>query len=101
VPRLREADDLVLAGDELRHPDRRFVRFRAGAQQQRAIEARRREVGEARRELDDRPRQHPAEQVIELARIFGDDRDDVRWQCPSTALIWPDVKSRIARPSAS
>ena len=82
VPRPREGHDLVFAGDELGHPDRRLVGLRAGAQQQHLVEGLGQGVRQAGRQFQNRGRDHPAEQVIELADLPGDGRDDVGMRVP-------------------
>jgi len=66
------------AGDELGHPDRRFVRLGAGGQQQRLLQRFRQALGEPAGQVDDGTAEHAAEQVVELGRLPRDGGHDLR-----------------------
>ena len=76
MPTLREGDDLVTAGHQFRHPDRRLVRFRSGGEELHAVETGR-ETSKTRRQIDDRTRQHTAEKVGDRPHLACNRRDDV------------------------
>ena len=98
VPRLRKANDLVLARDQLRHADGGLVRLGARAEQQRPVESIGCDPGEPGRQVDHRPREHPAEKVVQLARVLVDDRHDVGVAMPEdgTHLSRGEVEDRAA-----
>ena len=78
VPGPGERDDLVFAGDELGHPDGRFVRLGAGGQQQRLVQRFWQRPGQAAGQVHHRAAEHAAEQVVELGRLPRDGGDDLR-----------------------
>jgi hypothetical protein len=82
VPRAAEGDDLVAAGDELGHPQRRLVGLRAGAEQERLLQGRRQALGEPPRQVDHRAAEHRAEQVIQRARGLAQRGHDRRVRVP-------------------
>ena len=100
VPGAGEGDDLVPAGDELGHPQRGLVGLRAGRQQQRLLQRRGQRLGQPPRQVDDRAREHPAEEVVERAGRLAQRRRDAGCECPRIELIWPEVKSSSSRPSS-
>ena len=67
----------MFAGDELCHPDGRFVRLGAGGKQQRLLQRFRQCLGEPMCQVDDGAAEHAAEQVVELGRLPRDGGDDL------------------------
>ena len=55
VPRAAHGHDLMPAGHQLGHAERRLIRLATGRYQQDAVEPARRNAGDQRREIDDRP----------------------------------------------
>src|SRR5688500_18470677 len=62
VPGAGEGDDLVAAGDQLREPERGFVGLRARREQLHLVQRVGKAFREAPGEVDDRAREHAAEQ---------------------------------------
>jgi hypothetical protein len=80
---------------------RRLVRLGAGAQQQAALQVAGRVPRDLRGQRHHRARQHAAEEVVERAHLLETTATMSGCEWPSSALIWPEVKSRMPRPSAS
>ena len=78
VPGAGEGDDLVAAGDQLREPQRRFVGLRARREQLHLVQRVRQAFREAPREVDDRAREHAAEQMDQGAGGLTDGGRDRR-----------------------
>ena len=78
VPRPVEGHDLVAAGGELGHLERRLVGLGSRRQQQHLAQRLGQGRGQPPGEVHDRPAQHAAVEVVERRDRLGDGADDVR-----------------------
>jgi hypothetical protein len=77
VPRLGEGHNLVAAGHQLGQPDGGLVRFRAGAEEDRARQRLGQDLRHGLGKPHDGPRQHTGEQMRQVAGRVRDRLDDL------------------------